>query len=420
MESDTDFMNNLSFKIKLLGFFIALLLTTMTYFAMEYAINYSKGREITKSILLYKTLKKSESKDIATYTHYLKENHLRQLPTREALKIIAEASFVIKTPIYREVFESGNISLYTFKNYYYYSFTIKNRTYYFKNLEKDDNYITYLLLATTFLILILSSIHLYIIKAIKPLKELHQKIHSFANHSEEVNKEVNFKNRDEIALVSLEFDNAVERIEKLKHSRTLFWRNIMHEFKTPLTQGILMVHMSDKSDEEKEELLNVFNRMQEQLDKLKHLEYISSDSLELKKQKVNMIDIIDDIRDILNVEETAIEYQPVYNRYNVNAELFIIALKNLIANAITYSPDHKIHIIHKNRHLYLINQGEALKSNFEIYTKAFVREDLSKTGMGLGLYLSKEIFLKHHVKMSYKYLNEHHFIILDLKNITFS
>jgi two-component system OmpR family sensor kinase len=410
-------MNNLSFKIKLLGFFIGLLVTTMTYFAMEYAINYSKGREITNSILLYKTLRKNESKDIANYTHYLEDNHLKQLPKQQALKIIAQASFVIKTPIYREVFESGNISLYSFENYYYYSFTIKNKTYYFKNLQKDDNYITYLFLSISFLIFILSSIHLYIIKALKPLKELHKKIHAFANHSEESNREVIFKNLDEIALVSLEFDKAVERIEKLKNTRTLFWRNIMHEFKTPLTQGMLMVHMSNNNQEEKEQLINVFSRMQEQLDKLKHLEYISSDNLTLKTQEVNMLDIIDDIKDILNIKNTAIKYTPVYTKYMVNSELFIIALKNLIANAIAYSPNRQVQIVHNNQHLYLINKGEALKSNFELYTKAFVREDLSKSGMGLGLYLSKEIFLKHHIKMKYKYINEHHLIILDLKNV---
>ena len=406
-------MNSLIFKVKILGVFAGILVSIMSYFAMEYAINFSKGREITNSILLYKMVKQN---DVQQIKNYLEENDLIAISDGEAKKIIKQASFVIETPIYREVFQSGDIVLYRFENYYYYSFKINERFYYFKNLHKDDNYIMYLLIVLIFLIFILFNIYMYIVNAIKPLKNLYNKIHTYANKSDSFEKEVSFKNKDEVALVSWEFDRAVQRIETLQNTRTLFWRNIMHEFKTPLTQGMLLVHMlEDNAD--KEQFLSIFERMKEQLDKLKQLETLSVDTMELAFQEVQMLDVIDDIRDMLDADDQTIQYLPVSQAYHVNIELFLIALKNLIANAIAYSSDHCVSIAHKKDHLYIINKGLPLRSSFEVYTKAFVRDDLTKNGMGLGLHLAKEILLKHKIPMHYKYLKGRHFIILDLKNV---
>lgn len=406
-------MNSLIFKVKILGVFAGALVSILSYFVMEYAINYSKGREITNSILLYKILKQNNDTQIK---NYLKENHFTRITQKEAEEIIKKASFVIETPIYREVFQSGDIVLYSFKNYYYYSFKINGKVLYFKNLDKDDNYIFYLFIALVFLVFVLFNIYAYIVNAIKPLKDLYNKIHSYANKSAPLENEVSISNKDEVALVSWEFDRAVQRIETLQGTRTLFLRNIMHEFKTPLTQGILLVHMlNDGAD--KEQLLGIFERMQEQLDKLKQLETLSVDTLELKFNEVHILDVIDDIRDMLDTDEKAIQYYPVSQTYHVNTELFMVALKNLIANAIVYSTDNRVTIAHRNNHLYICNKGLPLRSSFEVYTKAFVRDDLTKKGMGLGLYLSKEILLKHKILMYYKYLKGVHFIILDLKNV---
>ena len=405
-------MNSLIFKVKILGVFAGILVSIMSYFAIEYAINYSKGREITNAILLYKIVKQNDTVQI---TNYLKANHFTRISQKEAKKILEKASFVIKTPIYREVFQSGDIVLYSFKNYYYYSFKINDQVLYFKNLDKDDNYITYLFIALFVLIFILFSIYRYIVNAIKPLKNLYTKIHTYANKSE-IN-EVTFNNKDEVALVALEFDKAVQRIETLQSTRTLFWRNIMHEFKTPLTQGMILVQLLEESSEEKEQFLSIFERMKEQLDKLKQLETLSVDTMGLALDEVHILDVIDDIRDMLNADEKSMQYHPISQTYKVNTELFVIALKNLIANAIAYSTDTCVLIAHKRNHLYIINKGLPLRSSFEVYTKAFVRDDLTKNGMGLGLYLAKEILLKHKISMYYKYLKGKHLIILDLKKV---
>ena len=220
-----------------------------------------------------------------------------------------------------------------------------------------------------------------------------------------------------MAEVSDAFDEAVKRIENLENTRTLFWRNVMHEFKTPLTQGILMVHMLNESSTNKEQLIDVFDRMQIQLDKLKELEYIKADNVELVLQEVSILDVIDDVVDKFQLDENAISYQPTHQKYRLNPDLFGVALKNLLANAITYSSDLHVDVVHKHSHLYIINKGEVLSDKFEKYTHAFVRDEVSKSGMGLGLYIAKEICVKHKIAMKYRYLRGYHLIILDMKKV---
>ena len=376
---------------------------------LEYSINYSKSKEITNAILLYKTLKKNLG--TMHYRDYLKEQKLEVLDEEEAENIFKDASFVIETPIFRDVFQSGNIKLYYYQNYYYYALKLKEQWHSYKNLEKSDNYVYYILLATLLLILLLVAIHLYIIKALAPLKTLHKKIAMYANPEESYRLNTS---KDEVSEVSDAFNKATVRIKSLQDSRTLFWRNVMHEIKTPLTQGMLMVNNLSEEDRQKQNLVDVFKRMETQLDALKELEYINTDVLHLKKAPLNLIDIVDDVKDMLLLDEENIDYRPIANSYLLDPSLFTIVLKNLISNAVQYASDTKVTLCHKNNHLYIINKGEALKESFSHYLEAFTRGDVGKRGMGLGLHITKEILAKHDIPLLYKYLKGHHIIVLKM------
>ena len=406
-------MNSLILKVKFLGVFAGLLVTLMTYLAIDYTMNFSKSREVQKAILLYTELQNSNLEEIKIH---LKENFLKQMPAKVVEPIIAKSAPVLKTKIFREALQSGDIQLFSCENYYYYKLYSKGKVFYFKNLIKDDNYLFYLFLASLFLVLILSFIYFYIIKAMKPLKTLYKKMHKLGNKEQTTSTLYDFRNKDEIALVSEEFDKAVERLHILKERQTFFWRNIIHEFKTPMMQGLLIVHLLENSKEEKEKLLEVFDRMKEQLDKVTKLETLASTNSELSFQKVNMLDILDDVKDVLHIEENdKLCYKPISSSYHLDASLFTIGLKNLIDNAIKYSSNQQVTVLHKNQSLYIINLGKPLESSFKTNTQAFVRGNLMKDGgMGLGLYLANEIFLKHKVTMKYKYFKGKHIVILDL------
>lgn len=416
MDLGTSLVNSLIFKVKLLGVFSALLISLMTYFSVEYAINKSKGVEVTRSIMLYKALQPSVLN--IKLKSYLKKNNLQEMKQDDAINIISKSSYLIETPIYRDVFQSGNIGIYVYEDYHYYHLKLHGKDYYFKNLEKSDNTIMYIFIAVSFLLVIFVGIALYIIKAIKPLKNLHKKIHVFANKSDEFNNEHFGHRLDEVTEVSLAFDDAKKRIQSLQETRTLFWHNVMHELKTPITQGLLLTHFISDTYKDKDALVEVFRKMQRQLDKLKQLEYIKADSIDFEYQRVAMRDIIDDIQDTFYIEDNALFYTPNEKLFSVNVEYFMVALKNIILNAITYSDNKKVYLQHKNNHLYIINSGLKLEKPFNFYTQAFTRSEKTKSGMGLGLYIAKEIFLKHDIDLRYKYFKKHHLIILDLKNVT--
>jgi len=388
-----------------------MLLAIMVYLAFEYSLNYAKGKEIISASLLYKVLKKEDSKQ--KIQDYLNTHYLEEINAENTKEIIAKAEHLIKTPIYREIFQSGDITLYIYKEYYYYHIYVHQKIYLFKNCIISVNYMVYILLSTLLMALLFLGLYLYIFKAIKPLSMLHKKIHAYANPQIHASHEyLTKRKKDEVLELADEFDRAMIRIKTLQNNRTLFWRNVMHELKTPLTQGMLLVHTLEDSLENKESLNKVFKKMQEQLDKLKQLEYLKSDTLTLRLQKVNMIDIIDDVKDMLFIHDDAISYTPIMKTFTVDIELFMVAVKNLISNAILYSPNHHVIIKHKNNHLYIMNTAKPLEKPFETYTEAFIRGENNQSGMGLGLYISKEILLKHDIQLVYKYMFETHFMIL--------
>lgn len=411
-------MNSLINKVILLGIAISILISLKTYFVIEYVITEAKAKEITKSILLYKFISKKPTEEEIKL--YLKKKQLLKIEKNIMLLIAEKAKYLIETPIYREVFQSGDIKLYIYENYYYYALNVNNHSYYFMHLEKAGNTITYIFIGVSFLLFIFLSISLYIIKAIQPLKDLHKKIYMFANKEQVFDNKHFAKNIDEVSEVSIAFDDATKKIQSLEEIRTLFWHNVMHELKTPITQGLLLAHITKIEKEDKKNLIQIFQKMQIQLDKLKQIEYLKSDSINFDFNRVFMSDIIEDIQDSCKISSDSFYYKNNNVLYNLNIEYFAVALKNLILNAITYSKSKKVSLVHKKDTLYIINDGGKLPKKFSYYTQAFTRAEQRESGMGLGLYISKEIFAKHKIPLRYKYYKKNHLIILNLKNIVIS
>ena len=78
----------------------------------------------------------------------------------------------------------------------------------------------------------------FLFKKLKPLIKLKNEINKFSDGNLEIDTSI--EGDDEIAQVSNEFNNAIEKIRELNSSRKLFLRNILHELKTPITKGKLV------------------------------------------------------------------------------------------------------------------------------------------------------------------------------------
>lgn len=231
----------------------------------------------------------------------------------------------------------------------------------------------------------------YIIRKIAPLKKLKSSIEKFSKGNLDVHTKVD--GRDEISEVSNEFDKAITTIKQLQGSRNLFLRNIMHELKTPIAKGKLI---SDLLDDEKnaQRLSKIFQRFEHLLGEFAKIERVTSNELILNKKHFRVVDILDNAFDLLMIEAQSVEVKlEAESEIEVDFELFSIVLKNLIDNALKYGTSKPSIIITKET-ISVISEGEELDASlFEhVFNRKF--EDSSK-GLGLGLYITKNIVKKH-------------------------
>lgn len=86
-------------------------------------------------------------------------------------------------------------------------------------------------------------------------------------------------------------------------------------------------------------------------------------------------------------------------------DLFAIALKNLLDNAIKYSKDGKVKVYTKDDRLYTSSQGEPLAYPLEDYFKPYFKnaKNPSSQGFGLGMYIIKNTLDNQGFDFSYKH-----------------
>jgi len=243
-------------------------------------------------------------------------------------------------------------------------------------------------------------LYLWIVRSLKPLSELKEKIKTFSEGNLDISCASD--KDDEIAEVANEFDHAVKMIRELLQSRQLFLRAIMHELKTPIAKGRLISEMLP-DEKSKARMHSIFERLNLLIDEFAKIEKITSRNFELHIKPYKMTDLAEASIDILMVENPErLVSVDVEKDYIVKAdfELFTLAMKNLIDNAIKYSTDKHVTVRIAGEHVDIINRAEALPEPLENYFKPF---HTSKGGLGLGIYIVKSILDIHHMELVYRH-----------------
>jgi len=260
-------------------------------------------------------------------------------------------------------------------------------------------------------------VFLYIatIRSILPLYSLRRKVKEFADGNYEVDCKSNKK--DEIAILSNEFDKSVKKIKKLRDSRQLFLRNIMHELKTPITKGKLSCAMIEESSYS-QTLKNVFKRQEVLLNEFARIEKLSANEIALSQEDYSLQDIVDYALDIIAYEEDSITCKLTPMSLHIDFELFGTALKNLIDNAIKYSDDSHV-LIESNQHQIIIsNKAQELEFPLERYEEPYFLEgkkQKSSRGLGFGLFITTNIIKLHNMKIEYNRKKDRNVFIINVK-----
>jgi len=247
-----------------------------------------------------------------------------------------------------------------------------------------------------------------LIRKLLPLKRLNSQVMAFADGNMDV-KIRNYGN-DEIGKIAKSFDMAIQSIKQHIHSKNLFMRNMMHELKTPITKGRIVVETLE-DPEDREILIRAFERMNEIITELAQVEKITSKNLEHNIETVKFSTIVSGAKALLLDQDDYIieEFQDFELKADVR--LLTVALKNLLDNGIKFSDNQRVTIKADSKKIDILSHAQPLSEPLAYYIEPFSQGEKKDSGYGLGLYIVKSILDIH------KYGFNYHF---DDKNTVFS
>lgn len=272
--------------------------------------------------------------------------------------------------------------------------------------DKDYQPYRYDIIKIIFLLvaIILLAAYVFVIRKLKPLRKLKRQIAKFAAGEIDEVQNVSSGN-DEISEVAEAFYDAVSQIKNLNASRKLFLRNIMHELKTPITKGRLAAEMIEKSKNQ-ERLVSVFIKLENLINEFAAVEQVTS-NIALNNTKICRIDdVIDEALDIAMVDPGQVTISKLEDvSLNADFKLLAIAAKNMIDNALKYSPNKHVNITITRESIKFINEGERLSKELCHYVEPFTKGESAQKSFGLGLYIVENIIKAHKLTLSYEYKN---------------
>ena len=185
--------------------------------------------------------------------------------------------------------------------------------------------------------------------------------------------------------------------------------DISHQTKTPITN--LSLYISLLEDDPKDEYIEIIkyelNKLEFLIQNLVKSSRLESDIISLQKHQANLKDIVDDVlrefKVILDEKNISINLKDEDLLFAVDERWLKEAIHNLVDNAIKYSPNCStinisIYKSYLNYNLDIENEckdlsEETLPKIFERFYRG--KNSVSKDGLGLGLYIAREIIEKH-------------------------
>ena len=260
-----------------------------------------------------------------------------------------------------------------------------------------------------FLIGLLVILYLAVLRKLYPLKQLHKQIQRFAQG--DMHARVTYLYDDEIGKIAKSFDDAIVHINNLSRSKNLFMRNLMHELKTPITKGRIVVEMME-DESNKKILVRAFERMNELISELAEIERVTMRSFEPTFEYVMLDEVIRRSKELLMAVPGSVTVDVRNVALATDVKLLSLAIKNLLDNGIKYSKDKHVTISSADDGLEVSSKGEKLQHPLSYYIEPFSQEEKRSSGFGLGLYIVHNILEKLSCGLDYKYVNGHNIFII--------
>ena len=251
------------------------------------------------------------------------------------------------------------------------------------------------------LIALLFILYLAILKKLYPLKRLHREIEQFAAGDMDV--KISYKYDDEIGKIAKSFDDAIMHIKELITSKNLFMRNMMHELKTPITKGRIVVESID-DETIKGILVRAFERMNELINELAQVERVTTRNFEPIITSTTLQEVVDVSQHLLMADKGRVTVEIDNMTLHTDEKLLALAIKNLLDNGVKYSKER--HVLLRTageERIEVVSTGEQLKHPLAYYTEPFSQEEKRSSGFGLGLYIVYSVLKKLGCELKYRY-----------------
>jgi two-component system OmpR family sensor kinase len=267
--------------------------------------------------------------------------------------------------------------------------------------DRPENYYFEIAVALgAFLIGLLLLLYLAVLKKLYPLKTLHKQIQKFAKG--DMKTRITYLYDDEIGKIAKSFDDAIVHINELSTSKNLFMRNLMHELKTPITKGRIVVEMME-DETTKKVLVRAFERMNELISELAEIERVTTQSFEPNFEYVALSDICQESKELLMTQSSCIKTEIQDMALTTDKKLMALVMKNLIDNGMKYGHDKCVMIANQGKIIQVMSKGDALPHPLTYYTEPFSQAEKRSSGFGLGLYIVDSILLKLGYRLGYKH-----------------
>lgn len=290
------------------------------------------------------------------------------------------------------------------------------------------------ILASSLWVMVATLIAVYFITEMitGPLREMSKAAKSFAVGKFDVRVPV--RGRDEVAELATAFNNMAQSLENLENMRNTFMANVSHDLRTPMTtiSGFIdNILIGAIPPEEQSYYLGVIKEEVRRLSRLVS-SLLDISRLQAGDRKFNMtsFDICELARLILISFEQKIDDKKLNVEFQCDEErMFVVAdrdaihqiLYNICDNGIKFAADggdYRIRLRYsdetghdakhegKNKKVLVsvYNQGEGISPEdlpyvFERFYKADKSRGLDRSGVGLGMFISKTIVDAHKEKI---------------------
>jgi two-component system sensor histidine kinase VanS len=208
----------------------------------------------------------------------------------------------------------------------------------------------------------------------------------------------------------------IDRERKIETKRREFFATVAHELKTPLTvmkgylEGMIYnIGPYQNRDLYLEKNHKIIERMEQLVREILSMSKLEQDTFKLQLEKVNLLELLGTITKDLSYFASQKDIQIItqispYMNIDTDRDLLEKALKNIIHNAITYSPQGETVFIEVTElskesqiEIKVINTGvnikeEEIQQLFEPFYRIEKSRNRNTGGSGLGLYIVKQIF----------------------------